>query len=167
MASGTSYPEGGHAAFGSADVTSKPSNELALDKFLDHRLFDTFLKATSVCDKFFNCAYVTKQLEDELWQQDGNIVKTASTLTCRVSADPSQQSPPDNADMRRVWSKMEKSFQVEVYRKFLFDESSFDLPSDDEDDSANEKSNLTTTLLYPCGNQEDTESIPDLQRTRS
>jgi len=105
---------------------------------VEHSLFDSFLKATSACDKFFNCAYVKKQLEDE-WQQEEIQQKSA---------------------VGRVWNKMEKSLEVEVYRQFLFDESSVgpDTPSQ-------ESSNLAS-LLY-CGNEDDTTSIPDLQRTNS
>lgn len=105
-------------------------------------VFDSLLKAASVCDKFFNCAYVTKQLEDE-WQQERR-----------------QQ----NSAVGRVWNKMERSLEVEIYRQFLFDESSVDA-----EDSSNRESKtepMLASLLY-CGKDEDTMSIPELTRTRS
>jgi hypothetical protein len=105
-------------------------------------VFDSLLKAASVCDKFFNCAYVTKQLEDE-WQQEKR-----------------QQ----NSAVGRVWNKMERSLEVEIYRQFLFDESSVDAEDPSNRESKTEP--LLASLLY-CGKDDDTMSIPELTRTRS
>ena len=124
-----------------SDDDVRESNTQAVTLQVDN-VFDSLLKAASACDKFFNCAYVTKQLEDE-WQQEKR-----------------QQ----NSAVGRVWNKMERSLEVEIYRQFLFDESSVDA-----DDSSNrERMNdpLMASLLY-CGNDDDTMSIPGLTRTRS
>lgn len=65
-------------------------------------ILDKCLKIASSCDKFFNCAYVKKQVEEE-WQQEARLQDSA---------------------MNRVWGKMEKSVEVDLYRQFLFDEES-------------------------------------------
>jgi hypothetical protein len=126
------------------EINTETRNELVLSKeddVLQHSLFDSFMKAATACDKFFNCAYVKKQLEDE-WQQE--------------------QAMNDSA-VGRVWSKMDKSFEVEVYRQFLFDEASIG-PEPSESAEASPTENLMSPLLY-CGTGDG--SIPGLQRTDS
>ena len=145
-------------------VTTKPTT--TMDGFVEHRLLDAFLKASNACDKFFNCAYVTKQLEEE-WHQE-HVLAVPDVITGGVGVDASTTTTTAMA-MNRVWNKMETSFQVEVYRQFLFDESSFDdNNSDGEDEISGRDGTKELTLLLPfCGNESDAASIPDLQRTRS
>ena len=153
----------------SSAVTTKPATlPVVLEGMIEHRLLDTFLKATNACDKFFNCAYVTKQLEDE-WHQEhvlavpdvtggGVVAPTATTTTTTTTT----------TAMNRVWNKMERSFQVEAYRQFLFDESSFEDNSEgEEEDSGHDDNKELSSLLPSYGSQHDVASIPNLQRTRS
>lgn len=145
-------------------VTTKPAS--SMESFMEHKLLDTFLKASNACDKFFNCAYVTKQLEDEWHQEHVLAVPDVTTVGRGVVCGDGSNVATTATAMNRVWNKMERSFQVEVYRQFLFDESSFDENnSDDDEDSAHDKE--LTMLLPFCGNESDATSIPDLQRTRS
>ena len=142
-------------------------------------LLDTFLKAANACDKFFNCAYVTKQLEEEWHQETNSIQGFQEHLNHGSSIMMTSTATTTTAPcaMNRVWNKMEKSFQVEVYRQFLFDESSFDDNSDRDDDdevpaaaaavAGHDGNNLSTLLPFSCGNDDDVTSIPDLTRTRS
>lgn len=70
---------------------------------------DPLVKAASACDKFFNCAYVKKQLAEELQQemqaQDGAV--------------------------QRVLSRLDKGIEVELYRQFLFEENSIEPSTED------------------------------------
>lgn len=134
----------------------------------NNNLFDTFLKATNACDKFFNCAYVTKQLEDEWHQERNNSIEMQENGSSTMAMTTTTMTTKSGTAMDRVWNKMEKSFQVEVYRQFLFDESSFDDNSDgDDDDHFGHGGNRLASLLHYCGNENDVSSIPDLTRSRS
>ena len=62
----------------------------------------TLLQAVNVCDKFFNCAYVKFQLEEELMEE--------------------MKKPTDNP-VERLFMRMESGVEVEVYRQFLFEEN--------------------------------------------
>jgi len=64
--------------------------------------FDKVWKSAAACDKFVNCAYVKKQLEEE-WRQE---------VEHRNSA------------VERVWNRLDRSVEVELYRQFLFEENS-------------------------------------------
>lgn len=70
---------------------------------------EPFVKAASACDKFFNCAYVKKQLEDE-WKQEARAGESAVV---------------------RVWSRLETGMEVEMYRQLLFEENSVEPSQDD------------------------------------
>jgi hypothetical protein len=111
-----------------------------VDSLLEHQVFDSFLKAASVCDKVFNCAYVTKQMEDE-WKQE----KSSQTSA-----------------VERVWAKMDKSLEVDLYRQFLFDEKSVS----DDDSTERFVDRKLSSLLY-CGDGTDTISVPGILRTGS
>mmetsp|Transcript_23855 Transcript_23855/g.35253 ORF Transcript_23855/g.35253 Transcript_23855/m.35253 type:complete len:102 (+) Transcript_23855:99-404(+) len=76
---------------------------------VDGRVLDAFMKASNTCDKFFNCAYVKKQLEEE-WRQEKSLSEGA---------------------VGRVLDKLDRSLEVEIYRQLLFDENSVS-PSDDD-----------------------------------
>lgn len=63
------------------------------------------LTVVNVCDKFFNCAYVKKQLEEE-WREE------------------SQKSHrPTGSSVENLFMRMEKGVEVEIYRQFLFEEN--------------------------------------------
>jgi hypothetical protein len=64
-------------------------------------LIDSFVKLSSSCDKFLNCQYVSKQLHDE-WVEEKR---------------------PKSA-VEKVWSKLDHSVEVEIYRQFLFEQNS-------------------------------------------
>jgi len=66
---------------------------------------NSFLQAVNVCDKFFNCAYVKFQLEEELMEE------TRKKQHMR------------NVSIEHLWSKMDNGVEVEVYRQFLFEEN--------------------------------------------
>lgn len=63
-----------------------------------------FLRAVNACDKFFNCAYVKFQLEEELMEEN---------------------KPPMNptGSIERLLRSMDQGVEVEVYRQFLFEEN--------------------------------------------
>ena len=98
--------------------------------------FDPLLKAASACDKFFNCAYVKKQLEEE-WKQE---------IRCEESA------------VDRVWMRLEKGVEVDLYRQFLFQENAVMHSVDDK------VAGITTRGLM---GKDDTEPVPALRRTDS
>jgi hypothetical protein len=63
------------------------------------------LTVANVCDKFFNCAYVKKQLEEE-WREE------------------SQKSHrPTGSSVENLFMRMDKGVEVEIYRQFLFEEN--------------------------------------------
>lgn len=61
------------------------------------------LQAVSACDQFFNCAYVKKQLEEE-WLEES-------------------QNQPHSSSVNGLFMRMDKSVEVEIYRRFLFEEN--------------------------------------------
>jgi hypothetical protein len=75
-------------------------------------IIDTFVKLSSSCDKFLNCQYVSKQVEDESIQEK----RTKSAV-------------------ERVWSRLDHSLEVEIYRQFLFEQNS-PMPSFEDTDEA-------------------------------
>mmetsp|Transcript_14208 Transcript_14208/g.23542 ORF Transcript_14208/g.23542 Transcript_14208/m.23542 type:complete len:130 (-) Transcript_14208:95-484(-) len=128
-----------------AEITTRTRQEITLSKdddLIEHSVFESFMKAANACDKFFNCAYVKKQLEDE-WLQEKMM---------------------DDSAVGRVWSKMDKSLEVEVYRQFLFDEDSVGPEPAQYQAPASPTRNSLAPLLY-CGAED--EYIPGLQRTDS
>mmetsp|Transcript_23446 Transcript_23446/g.39767 ORF Transcript_23446/g.39767 Transcript_23446/m.39767 type:complete len:116 (-) Transcript_23446:1184-1531(-) len=70
---------------------------------------EPLIKVASACEKFINCAYVKKQLDEE-WKQEIRAQESAVV---------------------RVWNRLETGMEVELYRQFLFEENSVE-PSLDE-----------------------------------
>mmetsp|Transcript_31948 Transcript_31948/g.35402 ORF Transcript_31948/g.35402 Transcript_31948/m.35402 type:complete len:105 (+) Transcript_31948:132-446(+) len=70
---------------------------------------DSFMEASSACDKLLNCAYDRKQLEEE-WKEEKLVNESA---------------------VGRVLRRLERSCEVDVYKQLLFNESSI-CASDDE-----------------------------------
>jgi len=104
------------------------------------RMLDSLMKASSGCDKLFNCAYVRKQLEAE-WKEEKLVNESA---------------------VGRVLKKLERSFEVDVYKQVLFNESSIYAPDDDQYDS------VRRSLQHPLSCLgDDIGSIPLLERTKS
>jgi cobalamin biosynthesis protein CobT len=106
----------------------------------DHGLVDLFMKATSLC----NCSYVRKQLAFEN-KQEKRLNESA---------------------VNRVWKKLDKSLEVEVYRQMLFDESSVCVPGEDEP-AFSADTTLPAHFLLCGGDEDGTISLPELQRTNS
>lgn len=77
-------------------------------------IIENFVKLSSTCDKFLNCQYVSKQLDDE-----------------------SKQEKKGLSAVERVWSKMDHSLEVEIYRQFLFEQNS-PMPSFEDSDDFSE-----------------------------
>lgn len=73
------------------------------------------IKTVSACDKFMNCGYVRNQLEME-YKED-----------CKRA----MQTP-----VERLFQKLDKRVEVEVYRQFLFEESNSLEPSFEEQQHA-------------------------------
>lgn len=67
---------------------------------------NAILTVVNACDKFFNCAYVKKQLEEE-WREE------------------SQKSHhrPTGSSVQNLFLRMDKGVEVEIYRQFLFEEN--------------------------------------------
>lgn len=66
------------------------------------------LTVVNVCDKFFNCAYVKKQLEEE-WREE--------------SSQRSHNHRPTGSSVENLFMRMDKGVEVEIYRRFLFEEN--------------------------------------------
>jgi hypothetical protein len=92
----TDRPTEEQIAMASKDVNQKQDFGLSLGPIID-----SFVKLSSSCDKFLNCQYVSKQLEDEHKQEEKG-----------------------QSAVERVWSKMDHSLEVELYRQFLFEQNS-------------------------------------------
>jgi hypothetical protein len=73
--------------------------------------------AASMCDKYFNCQYSRKQLEEEREQQEQRF----------------DVSPVD-----RVSSRLDHSLEVELIKKIMFEHNSLE-PSFEEDDDADDR----------------------------
>ena len=78
-------------------------NTTALIKPKNYWMSSQILQAVSACDQFFNCAYVKKQLEEE-WREES-------------------QNQGHGSSVKGLFMRMEEGVEVEIYRRFLFDEN--------------------------------------------
>lgn len=129
----------------SKEAAAAAMKELARKPKEDGVWMDSLLKATSACDRFFNCAYVKRQLEDE-WAQE---------IQSR------------NGAVDRVWKRLEKGVEVEVYRQFLFDENEVAASVDGSTPHPDEDQNGSRYGKARHYRNDDDDSIPELQRTDS
>eukprot|EP00543_Licmophora_paradoxa_P001087 CAMPEP_0202447600 /NCGR_PEP_ID=MMETSP1360-20130828/6370_1 /ASSEMBLY_ACC=CAM_ASM_000848 /TAXON_ID=515479 /ORGANISM="Licmophora paradoxa, Strain CCMP2313" /LENGTH=136 /DNA_ID=CAMNT_0049064773 /DNA_START=67 /DNA_END=477 /DNA_ORIENTATION=- len=103
---------------------------------------NSLMKAATVCDKFLSCSYVKKQLEDECIQER-KMKESASN---------------------RVWNRMDKTLEVELYRQFLF-EGSNSLEHSFDEDSITPRTPPRSSAYR--NRQQENQMIPGLQRTDS
>lgn len=86
----------------SEESATKPKTTMMIEKPRKYWAGSNFLQAVNVCDKFFNCAYVKFQLEQELMEE---------------------RKPTASGNIERLWHRMDSGVEVEVYRQFLFEEN--------------------------------------------
>jgi hypothetical protein len=121
----------------SKDNTNQQPTQRAGDVLSFGPMIDSFVKLSSTCDKFLNCQYVSKQLDDE-----------------------SKEEKKGLSAVERVWSKMDHSLEVEIYRRFLFEENS-PVPSFEDSDDFSAPRDMAHHSLTPPS------TPPHISRQRS